>query len=93
MGKPKPKAYAQRCSMCRTRSPNGQPLRTQWPLHSTSTSAYAQKEETTLNALEAVVGVDDRGVEEGERRAEEGDEAQGVEEDKVVDGDKRAVAL
>lgn len=29
MGNPKPSAYAQRCSICRTRSPNGQPLRTQ----------------------------------------------------------------
>jgi hypothetical protein len=94
IGNPNPKAYAQRCSICRTRSPNGQPFRTQCPLRTQSRQfLFHRGEGRRGNELEAVVSVDDRGVDEGERSAEEGDEAESVEEGEVVESDESSVAL
>ena len=45
------------------------------------------------NALEAVVRVYDRGVQERDGRAEERYEAEGKEEEEVVERDEGAVAL
>lgn len=53
----------------------------------------SKKREPGKDELEAVVGVDDGSVDERERGAKEGDEADGVEEDKVVESDEGAVAL
>lgn len=66
---------------------------TQCALRECVLSSRGEEETAEEDALEAVVGVDDRRIQEAERCAEEGDEAERVEEEEVVERNEGAVAL